>query len=268
VVHQRHQPFRHRLAYPVFYLLSDLDALAVQPYRFAWLKQQRFGAMGFYPQDHGAVGSQLDAAGLAQWVRQTAQSQGLNESIDRITLLSFPRVLGYVFNPISIYLLQNGAGGLLGALYEVRNTFGEMHHYLAFTDPNSHDHRHQADKLFYVSPFIPMRARYHFHLKLTDQQFLLSIQEDLLDNEVGENPRMLTAVLALRPQALTDRGLRRVFCRWPFLTFAVWFAIHYHGLRLWLRGAKFTRRPPHVANQVDVCLPTDSSPHEHDQQNP
>jgi DUF1365 family protein len=75
VMHQRHHPFRHRLRYPLFYLLHDLDQLAAKPYRLRWLKQQAFAPFGFYPSDHGSTTDRHDCASLAAWVRRIAVEQ-------------------------------------------------------------------------------------------------------------------------------------------------------------------------------------------------
>ncbi len=276
VMHQRHHPFRHRLRYPLFYLLHDLDQLAVKPYRLRWLKQQAFAPFGFYPSDHGSTTDHHDCASLAAWVRQIAVEQQVTTPIARVTLLAFPRVLGYVFNPLSLYFLQDADGRLIALLYEVRNTFGQMHHYLAAIDPQSSagsagsggTARHRSNKLFYVSPFIQMDARYEFRVRWQADQFNLLIQEyqgheaasttapTAKTTDPTDRPRhLLTALLKLQqPQPLTNRCLRRAFFRWPLLTLQVWLAIHWHGLLLWVRGAGFKRRPPHQAGRVDSCI--------------
>lgn len=277
VMHQRHHPFRHRLRYPLFYLLHDLDQLAAKPYRLRWLKQQAFAPFGFYPSDHGSTTDRHDCASLAAWVRQIAVEQQVTTPIARVTLLAFPRVLGYVFNPLSLYFLQDADGRLIALLYEVRNTFGQMHHYLAAIDPQSSagsggTARHRSNKLFYVSPFITMDARYEFRVRWQADQFNLLIQEyqghegheaastaapaAKTTDPADDRPRhLLTALLKLQqPQPLTNRCLRRAFFRWPLLTLQVWLAIHWHGLLLWVRGAGFKRRPPHQAGRVDSCI--------------
>jgi len=273
VMHQRHHPFRHRLRYPLFYLLHDLDQLAVKPYRLRWLKQQAFAPFGFYPSDHGSTTDRHDCASLAAWVRQIAVEQQIATPIARVTLLAFPRVLGYVFNPLSLYFLQDADGRLIALLYEVRNTFGQMHHYFARLDNNADSAaggtaRHRSNKLFYVSPFIQMDARYEFRVRWQADQFNLLIQEyqgheaasttapTAKTTDPTDRPRhLLTALLKLQqPQPLTNRCLRRAFFRWPLLTLQIWLAIHWHGLLLWVRGAGFKRRPPHQAGRVDSCI--------------
>jgi DUF1365 family protein len=277
VMHQRHHPFRHRLRYPLFYLLHDLDQLAAKPYRLRWLKQQAFAPFGFYPSDHGSTTDRHDCASLAAWVRQIAVEQQIATPIARVTLLAFPRVLGYVFNPLSLYFLQDADGRLIALLYEVRNTFGQMHHYLAAIDPQSSagsggTARHRSNKLFYVSPFIQMDARYEFRVRWQTDQFSLLIQEyqgheasstaaasptsaSPADRTTDHPRHLLTALLKLQqPQPLTNRCLRRAFFRWPLLTLQVWLAIHWHGLLLWVRGAGFKRRPPHQEGHVDRCV--------------
>ncbi|MBM3602993.1 MAG: DUF1365 domain-containing protein [Alphaproteobacteria bacterium] len=197
----------------------------------------------------------------------------------RVTLLAFPRVLGYVFNPLSLYFLQDADGRLIALLYEVRNTFGQMHHYFASLDAaaaNGADclagrAHHRSNKMFYVSPFITMDARYDFSVRWQRDQLTLLIQEyeghsdaPPKNDDADHNRHLLTALLKLgQPQPLSDRNLRRAFFRWPLLTLQIWLAIHWHGLLLWLRGAGFKRRPPHQQGGVDRCVTAIDNPLRH-----
>lgn len=245
VVHERHRPVRHRLAYGVFFLLLDLDeidACAAQSRLFA---HNRFGVLSFYDRDHGP----LDGTPLRPWVERHLKEAGLQDPGGRIMVACFPRLWGYVFNPLSVYYCFDRDGRLTAVLHEVRNTFGELHGYLL---PVASDAtaggaiRQEVAKEFHVSPFIPMAARYVFRLHVPDERFVLVI-EDYFEDGLG-----LTAVMTGTRRPLTDRALLAAVARHPLMTLKVIAAIHWHALRLWLKGVPFLSKPPKPANTVTI----------------
>ncbi len=231
VVHVRHVPFRHRLEYRIWSLLLDLDRLEEVAARSRLFRAGRAGIVSLHPIDHGP----RDGSPLRPWVEQLLARSGLPAPA-RVRLLAMPRVLGYVFNPISLYLCDDGAGNASAVIYQVKNTFGDQHCYVARLS-GAGPHVHRAEKSLHVSPFLGMAARYDFTLSLSEERFGLVIEES--ENE----RRLLTASMAGRLEPMTDRALARALLSMPFVTVAAMAGIHAHALRLWLKGARYHPRP-------------------------
>lgn len=237
VMHRRLSPLRHRFVYRVFSLLLDLDELPALDARLRLFAHNRRGVFTLLDRDHGA----RDGTPLRPWVEAQLARHGIDLRGGRILLHCFPRVLGYGFNPLSIFWCYGAEGGLRAILYEVKNTFGEQHVYLVPVDappPPGQALRHARDKIFYVSPFIDMKARYAF--KVYEPAARLSIAI----NESGPEGAILVATHTARRRPLTDGQLLRAFLAYPLLTLKVVAGIHWEALKLWRKGARFHRRPP------------------------
>lgn len=236
VMHQRLRPFRHRFVYRVFSLLLDLDRLEESGRRLRLLAIERPGVMSFRAVDHGP----RDGSPLRPWVERELAAHGLGHAARHIFLLCFPRVLGYVFNPLSVYWCY-GPGEQLGAIiYEVKNTFGEQRAYVlpvaagrGAGDPV----RQGCAKDLYVSPFIAMAAGYRFKLSPPGERLSVVIQE-----EVAEGAQ-LVATLTARRHPLSDRSLARALLGQPLMTYKVIAGIHWEALKLWWKGARLQPRP-------------------------
>lgn len=231
VVHLRHRPFRYRLDHRIWALLLDLDRLEEADRASRLFACERAGAVSFHALDHGP----RDGTSLRGWADTQIAAAGIARPT-RIRLLAMPRVLGYAFNPISLYLGEDEAGLPSAVIYQVKNTFGDQHAYVAAL-AGKVPHRHATDKAMHVSPFIGMAARYGFTLALSDRRLGLVIEE----HEQGA--RVLTASLAGRLVPLTDAALARALAAVPFVTVKTMAAIHWHALRLWLKGARYHPRP-------------------------
>lgn len=248
VVHVRHKPVRHRLVHRVFFLLLDLDRLDDLDRGLRLFTHDRAGLLSFHQCDHGP----RDGSSLKAWVESHLIEAGLHDPEGRIMIACFPRLWGYVFNPLSVYYCFDSKGHLTAALHEVRNTFGELHGYLL---PVKQDNgargchiRQEIAKDFHVSPFIPMAASYVFRLNRPGKRLTLSI-EDHFDGGIG-----LTALLMGRREPLTDRALASAVTRHPLMTVKVIAAIHWHALRLWLKGVPFFRKPPAPDRTVTIGM--------------
>jgi uncharacterized protein len=235
VMHHRLRPFRHRFVYRVFALLLDLDELDDLDRRLRLLKVNRRGVLGLRNEDHGA----RDGSALLPWARARFAETGIELAGGKVRLLCFPRLWGYVFNPLSVYFGYGPDGCLRGLIYEVKNTFGGQHTYVmpAETDRAGRVAVHACDKDFHVSPFIPMEARYRF--KVEDPGARLS----LLIHESDREGPLLVASLTGERRPLDDRGLALAVLRHPLMTAKVIGAIHFEALRLWWKGAPFFRAP-------------------------
>jgi DUF1365 family protein len=231
VVHMRHHPFPHRLDYRLWALLLDLDRLDDAAATSRLFAHDRAGLVSFHALDHGP----RDGSSLRAWADGVLAATGIARPA-RIRILAMPRVLGYVFNPITLYLCEDESGEPSAVIYQVKNTFGDQHPYVARLSAGM-SHRHAAEKAMHVSPFIGMAARYGFKLAVSDRRFGLVI------NEHEEGAHVLTASLAGRREPMTDRGLLRSLAAMPFVTVKAMAAIHLHALRLWLKGARYHARP-------------------------
>ena len=152
VMHQRMKPFRHGFRYRIFTLLVDLDELPALAKKTGVLSHNRFNIFSICDKDHGT----RDGNPLKPWVLKHAREKGIDLDGGKIYMLCFPRLFGYVFNPLTIYFCEDRVKNLAAVLYEVKNTFGEQHGYFLRASEGEAPVRHDHPKHFYVSPFIPM----------------------------------------------------------------------------------------------------------------
>lgn len=251
VMHQRLRPRRHRLRYRVFSLLVDLDELPALHRRLRWLSVDRFNLFSVHRRDHGAG----DAAGPRAHVEAQLHAAGLPAG-GAIRLLTMPRILGYAFNPLSVYFCHapataGEAGALQAILYEVNNTFGQRHSYLIPVDaaaPEQPDAciEQRCDKDFHVSPFLGLDLHYRFRVRPPGDSLRVGIQA------CDAQGPLLVASLDARRRPLTDAALLRAFFSHPLLTLKVVGAIHWQALKLWCKGLRIHPLPPAPAVPVSI----------------
>jgi len=235
VMHARLKPMGHRFSYRVMSLLIDLDRLAEADRQSALFAVNRAALYSFHEADHGA----RDGSSLRAYVQRCAAERGVDLTGGRVLLLCYPRLLGYTFNPLSVYFGYRADGELALLIYEVRNTFGEIHPYVlpvTSGEISSAGVRQQQDKQFYVSPFIEMAMRYHFRVRPPGERVQLRILET-----DSEGP-LLSATFKGSRRALSTGELLRAFLALPLVTVKIMGAIHWEALRLWLKGARFAPR--------------------------
>lgn len=234
VLHRRLRPAPHSLKYGVYMLHADLDRLDELRRASRLLSVNRWNLLSFHEADHGPTGE----GRLATRIRRLAGERGLAWDGTELTLIAMPRLLGFVFNPLSVYFCRNADGRLAAVIYEVRNTFGGMHHYAENVAPDAAGTIHQAaEKAFYVSPFLPMEMRYRFHVKPPGERFTIAIEDH------DQDGLMLTASMSLTRRALGDRALAGLFLRFPLMTLKVVAGIHWEALKLWRKRIPFHSRP-------------------------
>lgn len=231
VVHTRLQPRRHHFAYPAFFICFPLAAKAALASRLFGLN--RFNLFSFHDADHG------DGKDAEAWLRGLLRKQGV-DALCAIWLQTLPRMLGFVFNPVSFWWCHDAAGALRALLCEVNNTFGERHCYL-LTAPDGGvigtDTPLQARKVFHVSPFFPVRGEYRFRVDVTAARRRVHI-DYWEDGEL-----MLRTAVSGRVQELSDRHLLRLFFRLGWYTLLVVLRIHWQALLLWLKKIPFHKKP-------------------------
>lgn len=235
VLHRRIKPRAHKLRYRVFWTLLDLDELPALDKALRLFSRERFNLFGFYTADHGD-GSDVPLRSQAEKHLATA---GIDLDGGAIKLLCMPRLLGFVFNPISVYYCYHRDGELLALIYEVHNTFGQRHSYLIPVNTGSGDALEQRClKAFYVSPFMDMDISYTFRIQTPAKRVALTIQ-----GADAEGP-VIVASLAGNRRALTDGTLLTAFFVYPLLTLTVVAGIHWEALKLWIKGMRLRPRPP------------------------
>lgn len=228
VFHARLRPVPHRFAYRVFSLLLDLDRLQEAGTRSRFFSVGRANLVSFHERDHGPC----DGSSLRTHVDKLLTQRGLDVEGGRVLLLCYPRILGFAFNPLSVYYAFAADGRLAALVYEVRNTFGERHTYLAATTAGgaSEAIRHEIGKAFHVSPFLRPDLAYRFRLAAPDDTLRLLIQAR---DEAGT---VLAAGYAAQRHQLTDRTLLAALAAMPFMTAKVVAGILVEALRLRLKG--------------------------------
>jgi DUF1365 family protein len=235
VMHARLRPMGHRFNYRVMSLLIDLDRLDAANRQSPLFGVNRAALYSFNEADHG----DRDGSPLRGYVQRRASEHGIDLTDGCVLLLCYPRLLGYTFNPLSVYFCYRADGGLALLIYEVRNTFGDIHAYALPVNPGEMSDagiRQEQDKLFYVSPFVAMAMRYHFRvLPPADRVKLRILETD------GEGP-LLAATFNGRRRLLNTVQLLRSFFALPLVTFKIIVAIHWEALRLWLKGARLVPR--------------------------
>lgn len=239
VMHARMKPVPHRFVYRVLNLLIDLDRLDEAGVQSPLFGVNRRALFSFHERDHGP----RNGTSLAAYARGVAASAGIDLSGGRILLLCYPRLLGYAFNPLSVYYCIRADGTPALVIYEVRNTFGEHHGYVCPVRPQDLTDagiRQECDKRFYVSPFIGMGMRYRFRLTLPGERAKIRILETDPDGP------LLAATFHGRRQPLTSTHLIAAFFALPVVTLKVMVAIHYEAVRLWLKGLRLHPRPRHI----------------------
>ena len=251
VMHQRLKPLRHRLRYRVFSLLVDLDELPVLHARLRCWSLDRFNLFSLRQADHGPPGD----GGLRERIDRLLGDAGFARG-GPVQLLTMPRVLGYAFNPLSVYFCHAPGGGLQALLYEVNNTFGERHHYLIGVPAQDADAtliEQRCDKHMHVSPFLPMDMHYRFRIRppAADGTRGLSIGVDVHDAD----GLVLAARYDATPRPLADRALVAALFTHPLLTLKVIAGIHWEALRLWTKGARVHRQPATPAPPLTIVPP-------------
>jgi DUF1365 family protein len=222
VMHRRLRPVAHQFAYRVFFLRLPLSRLEDAP-----IPVNRPGLCSFHYRDHGA----RDGSHPLAWIRQLLAREGIHAD-GEVWLHCFPRVLGYVFNPVSFWFCEDRYGRVQAVLAEVNNTFGEHHAYLLRTGEAL-----EARKMFHVSPFFPVSGRYRFRFEERAGLRLARI------DYFGDAGPLLYTSISGRPQALTRARLAIAFLTHPLMTFAIIARIHWQALRLWLKRVPFFRKP-------------------------
>ena len=245
VRHQRLRPRRHRLDYAIYMALLDLDTIDACDARLRWFSSTRFNLFSFHNRDY-ASGSDRP---LRPQIEHYLIEAGIDIAGGSICLLTMPRVLGFAFNPLSVYFCHHVSGKLMAILYEVNNTFGQRHTYLLPVEPDGgRTVRQSIAKQFHVSPFLGMDMDYAFRIKPPADSLSSTLSIAITGSD--DQGALITAVLDARRQPLTDAALLRAFVSIPLVTFKVVAGILWEALRLWAKRVPVRTRPPAPAHPV------------------
>ena len=237
VIHHRLRPAVHHFSYPVFFLRVPLSALDALPNR--WLGRDSFNLMSFNARDYGP----RDGSDLLAWARAQLALAGRADVDGEVVLQTFPRLLGYVFNPISIWYCHSRDGALRAIICEVNNTFGERHNYVVGHDDGraiSAKDWLSTGKHLHVSPFCEVRGHYRFRFAQDGARSHAHV--DYYDGPEDSDKLILTTI-AGKPQALNARSTLRTFLRYPLFTLGVMARIHWQAWLLWRKRVPWFRKP-------------------------
>jgi DUF1365 family protein len=233
IFHKRLRPRINQFVYRAYYLCFDLSKLSALASKI--FSVNKFNLFSFHARDHGL----RDGSDLQNWIKEIFAAENINAA--EIILLTHPRILGYVFNPVSFWFALNDKKELIAVLAEVNNTFGDSHNYLIFNQ----DHRAisanqwlEATKSLYVSPFMKVEGKYKFRFIYGEKKIAVWI--DYFD---PENNLMLQTAISGKREAMSNVNLLKYFCLMPFVTFKVIILIHYQAIKLWLKKITFVSRP-------------------------
>lgn len=235
VMHKRLFPKENAFHYGVYYLALPLPS---PPVSSLFAK--------FEPRDLGL----RDGSDPTPWVRSILNDYGLDERTENIILVTMPRILGYVFNPVSFYLCLDNDRNLKAVLCEVHNTFGEQHSYLCANSDHSPIHGDQwleAEKVFHVSPFLPRTGSYKFRFDLQTDK--LGIWIDYYDAD--QNKQLLTSLIGTF-SPLTAQSLRHAFWKHPLVGLKAITLIHWQALKIVAKGIKYITRPQQNNQRISV----------------
>jgi len=238
VTHKRFKPVKHFLKYKTFSFFIDLDEIEKLDKNNIIFSFNRFNIFSFYNRDHG----DRDGKSLKNWVMDNLIKFKISENINKIKLLCYPRIFGYVFNPLSIFYCYHDEK-LKVIFYEVKNTFNEQHTYI-FKVNDSNIVTQKCKKKFYVSPFMNMDTYYNFRLLNPDDKLSVSIEQ------TDKKDTILTAVQTGERKDFNLKQLVVNFFKYPLMTIKIISAIHFEALLLWKKGAIYRKRNTKIKNNL------------------
>ena len=240
VIHKRFKPKIHYFKYKVFSLLIDLSELENLSKKIKFFSYNKFNLVSFYEKDHG----NRDGSSLVSWVKKNLEDNNINSENVKIKLLCYPRIFGYVFNPLSVFYIYDESEKLACILYEVKNTFGEQHTYIFKVDNDQKLYQHNCSKKFHVSPFIEMNCKYFFRLLKPGEKISVIIDQYQTDEKI------LYASQDGQRVDFNTKELIKSYFKHPLMTFKIISAIHFEAFKLWVKGIKFIKKKIKIKNNI------------------
>ena len=240
VIHKRFKPKEHFFKYSVFSLLIDLSELNQLDKEIKFFSFNKFNLISFYEKDHGS----RDGSSLVAWVKKNLEANNIHFKDIKIKLLCYPRIFGYVFNPLSVFFIYNSNEKLISILYEVKNTFGEQHTYIFKVDDDLKLFQHNCSKKFHVSPFIEMDCNYFFRILKPEDKMSVII------DQYQANEKILYASQDGTRVDFNSKELLKSYLKHPLMTFKIISAIHFEAFKLWTKGIKFIKKKLKIKNNI------------------
>tara|TARA_B110000495_G_scaffold138600_1_gene121644 strand:- start:116 stop:883 length:768 start_codon:yes stop_codon:yes gene_type:complete len=242
VIHKRFKPTVHSFNYKVFSLLIDLSELDLLDKNLKLFSYNKFNIISFYNKDHGP----RDGSSLKNWIIDNLEKNQIKTNGIQIKLLCYPRIFGYVFNPLSVFYVYDKNKDLISILYEVKNTFGEQHTYVFKSKKDQNLIQHVCKKKFHVSPFIEMNCVYFFRLLKPGNKISVIIDQN------DKEGKILYASQDGVKSELNNNTLIKTYLKHPLMTFKIILAIHFEAFKLWTKGIKYIRKKIKIKNNITI----------------
>jgi DUF1365 family protein len=242
VIHKRFKPKVHYFKYKVFSLLLDLSELEILDKKVNFFSFNKFNLISFYEKDHG----ERNGSSLKLWVQKNLEKNNIQDKDIKIKILCYPRIFGFVFNPLSVFYVYNFEDELISILYEVKNTFGEQHTYIFKVLKDSNLIQNNCSKKFHVSPFIEMNCNYFFRLLKPGNKISV-----IIDQYDSEDKILYASQDGIRSDFNTKQ-LIKSYLKHPIMTFKIIIAIHYEAFKLWAKGIKFIKKKIKIKNNITI----------------
>ena len=239
VIHKRFKPKYHFFKYNVFSLFLDLDEINLIQKKIKIFSNNSFNILSFYDKDHGP----RDGSDLKAWVIENLKSNNIQFENIKVKLLCYPRIFGYVFNPLSIFFVYDNHSKIIAILYEVKNTFGEQHTYI-FKVNDEKIITNSCEKKFFVSPFIEMKSKYSFRILKPEKTLSVIIDQSDMEG------KLLYASQDGVAKEINNKNMLISYISHPLMTFKVIAAIHFEALKLWLKGVKLVKKNIKIKNNI------------------
>ena len=240
VIHKRFKPKKHFFKYSVFSLFLDLDEINELDQQIPFFSYNKFNILSFFDKDHGY----RDGSSIKDWLIHVLQKKNISTINIKIKILCYPRIFGYVFNPLSIFFIYDADSNPIAILYEVKNTFGEQHTYVFKIDIKNKQILNNCKKKFYVSPFMDLESKYFFKVLIPNER--LSVIIDQRDKE----GKLLFASQDGERVKLSSKNLLISYLKHPLMTLKIISAIHYEALKLWIKGIKLVKKNLKIKNNT------------------
>ena len=240
VIHKRFKPKKHFFKYSVFSLFLDLDEINELDQQIPFFSYNKFNILSFFDKDHGY----RDGSSIKDWLIHLLQKKNISTINIKIKILCYPRIFGYVFNPLSVFFIYDADSNPIAILYEVKNTFGEQHTYVFNIDIKNKQILNNCKKKFYVSPFMDLESKYFFKVLIPNER--LSVIIDQRDKE----GKLLFASQDGERVKLSSKNLLISYLKNPLMTLKIISAIHYEALKLWMKGIKLVKKNLKIKNNT------------------
>ena len=240
VIHKRFKPKKHFFKYNVFSLFLDLDEINELDEKISFFSYNKFNILSFFDKDHGY----RDGSSIKDWLIPILNKKNISTKNIKIKILCYPRIFGYVFNPLSIFFIYDTDSNPIAILYEVKNTFGEQHTYVFKIDIKDKQISNNCKKKFYVSPFMDLESKYFFKVLIPSER--LSVIIDQRDKE----GKLLFASQDGERVRINSKNLLISYLKHPLMTLKIISAIHYEALKLWIKGVKLVKKNFKIKNNT------------------